>query len=237
MTSLWALTNVPSTGTIEPNMGTTMNDNNIASVLFGKVRRAILAILFSYSDQEFYLRQIVRVAGVGQGAIQRELANLQQSGLILRKTRGRQVFFQANKESPVYPELRGLIIKTVGVADVLRASLAELADSIKVAFIYGSLAKGSERSSSDVDVMIVGDVAFGDVVASLTSAQDDLNREINPSVFSPEDFRQRVARVDHFITSVLQEPKVFLIGGDSELRKLAKSGMAGATRSEHPGDF
>lgn len=214
------MTSVPIPGTIEPNMGTQAQDISTASVLFGKARREILAILFCHSDQEFYLRQIVRAAGVGQGAVQRDLASLTAAGIVVRTRRGHQVFYRANSESPVFPELRGLIVKTAGVADVLRAALADLSDRIVASFIYGSMARGTEKTSSDLDLMVIGDVEFGEVVSALRLAQDQLAREINPSVFHSDEMRQRIAEEDHFITTVLREEKVFLIGDEHDLRQL-----------------
>jgi predicted nucleotidyltransferase len=217
-------------------MGTTGGEVNAASALFGKARKAILAILFGQPDQEFYLRQIVRTAGVGQGAIQRELARLTQAELVIRTRRGNQVFYQANRQSPVFAELRGLTVKTVGVADVLRAALAEVADRVRLAFVYGSVAKGSQRTASDVDVMIVGDLDFGEAVEHLHSAERELGREINPSVFRVDEFSSRAAANDHFLRSVLREPKVFLIGGEDELRGLAEPRLVDKARDQQPGD-
>jgi len=139
-------------------MSTMSSIDSLSATLFGKTRRAVLALLYGHSDESFYLRQIVRTAGVGLGAVQRELKKLSGAGIITRKARGRQVYYQANQECPVYAELKNLVIKTVGVGDVIRAGLVPLADRIRVAFLFGSLVRGDERSSSDVDVMVVGDV-------------------------------------------------------------------------------
>ena len=208
-------------GTIVPIMSTLKTEIGGAAALFGKVRSGVLALLFSHTDQAFYLREIARAIGTGHGAVQRELAQLLRAGLVTRYRRGREVFYQANRASPVFPELHGLIIKTVGVADVLRESLAPLAERVEVAFIYGSFAKGEERAGSDVDVMIVGEVGFGEVVSAIRSAQDRIGREVNPSVFAPDEWRKRVVSSDHFITTILREEKLFLIGDEQNLRGLA----------------
>jgi predicted nucleotidyltransferase len=207
-------------GTIVPIMGTLKTEIGGAGALFGKVRSAVLALLFSHADQSFYLREIARAIGTGHGAVQRELAQLLKAGLVTRYRRGREVFYQANRASPVFPELHGLIVKTVGVADVLREALAPLAERVRVAFIYGSFAKGEERAESDVDIMVVGDVDFGEVVSALRPAQDRIGREVNPSVFAPEEWRRRVAGGDHFITTIQREEKLFLIGDEQDLRGL-----------------
>jgi len=201
-------------------MGTMRAKIGGAAALFGKVRSAVLALLFFHADQSFYLREIARAIGTGHGAVQRELAQFLRAGLVTRTKRGREVFYQANRASPVFPELHGLIVKTVGVADVLREALAPLAERVRVAFIYGSFAKGEERAESDVDIMVVGDVDFGEVVSALRSAQDRIGREVNPSVFAAEEWRRRVAGGDHFITTILREEKLFLIGDEQDLRGL-----------------
>jgi len=201
-------------------MSTLKTEIGGAAALFGKVRSAVLALLFSHADQSFYLREIARMVGTGHGAVQRELAQLLKAGLVTRTRRGREVFYQANRASPVFPELHGLIVKTVGVADVLREALAPLAERVRVAFIYGSFAKGEERAESDVDIMVVGDVDFGEAVSALRPAQDRIGREVNPSVFAPEEWRRRVAGGDHFITTIQREEKLFLIGDEQDLRGL-----------------
>ena len=132
-----------------------MRQDTIAEALFGKASRAILSLLFTRTDEQLYLRQIVRSCGTGHGATQRALKSLSDAGIITRRPQGRQVYFQANAACPVFKELKGIIVKTVGVADVLRAALAPLAEHIRVAFVYGSFAAGREKRGSDVDVMVV----------------------------------------------------------------------------------
>jgi predicted nucleotidyltransferase len=181
-----------------------------------------LALLYSHVDELFYFRQIARTAGVGLGAVQRELKKLSEAGIIRRTVRGQQVYYQANPECPVYTELKSLVVKTVGVGDVLRAALVPLADRINVAFLFGSLVRGSERSSSDADVMVVGDVTFAEVVSALGSVQETVRREINPLVYPPEEFRIKLAADHHFLKQVLEGPKFFLIGDEHELAKLVE---------------
>ena len=180
-----------------------------------------MGLLFSHTDRSYYLREIVRETGAGHGAVQRELGHLLRVGLVTRTARGREVFFQANRASPIFPELHSLMVKTVGVADALREALAPFADRVKVAFIYGSFASGEERAESDVDVMIVGEVGFDEIVSALRPAQERIGREVNPSVFAPDEWRRRVADHDHFITSVLREEKLFVIGNEHDLGGLA----------------
>jgi predicted nucleotidyltransferase len=204
-------------------MSTTINSiDSLSGTLFGKTRRAILALLYGHSDDSFYLRQIVRTAGVGLGAAQRELKKLSKAGIILRKERGRQVYYQANPECPVYAELKNLVIKTVGVGDVLRTALVSLSDRIRVAFLFGSLVRGGERSSSDVDVMVVGDVTFSEVVSVLGRVQETIHREVNPLVYPPKEFQSKLAAEHHFLKKAMEGPKLFLIGDEDELANLVE---------------
>ena len=197
-----------------------------AMILFGKVRRAILSVLFCHADAAFYLRQIVRTTGFGLGPVQRELKQLTQGGIIRRSVRGRQVYFQANLDSPIFPELKSLIIKTVGIGDTLRAALAPIAGQLEVAFIYGSIARGEEGPRSDIDLLVVGDIAFADVVVNLQAAQKLLGREIFPTVYPPDEFKAKMRAKHHFLTSVLKGSKIYLIGDENELRRLATKRLA-----------
>lgn len=202
-------------------MGTQPSDR-IGEVLFGRTRRAVLALLYGHADEEFYLRQIIRAAGVGQGSMQRELKMLVESGLVLRRALGRQVYFRADPDSPVYKELRGLLLKTAGVADVLREALAPLAVRIEVAFVYGSIARGDERRASDVDIMVVGEASFAEVSQALGPAQQRLGREVNPTVYSPAEYKKKLAAGHHFLSSVTERDKVFLLGDEHDIRRLGK---------------
>src|SRR5512139_90932 len=187
-------------------MSTSDYRDNLSETLFGKTRRAVLSLLYSHVDDAFYLRQIVRTAGVGLGAVQRELKQLSDAGIIQRIVRGHQVYYQANPKCPVFEELKTLVVKTVGAGAVIQAALAPLADRINVAFIYGSIARSLEGRDSDVDVMVVGKVTFAEIVLSLREAQKTIAREINPTVYPPAEFRSKVAIGHHFLNSVLRGP-------------------------------
>lgn len=188
--------------------------------MFGKTQRALLGLFFVRPEQSFYLRQIVRMAGIGQGAAQRELARWVEAGLLVRTRRGNQVYYQANTASSVFAELKGLTVKTAGMADVLREALAGLSDRITVAFVYGSVARGAEKTGSDVDVVVVGVVTFGEIAAALRNAQEQLGREVNPTVYTVREFRKKLEGGHHFLTSTMSAPKLFLIGGERELERL-----------------
>jgi predicted nucleotidyltransferase len=177
-------------------------------------------VLYLQPDQTFHVRHLIRLVGHGQGAVQRELRRLTEAGLLLRTVRGRQVYYQANREAAVFAELQGLLLKTVGLADVLRAALAPLASEVQVAFVYGSLASGRFGARSDVDLLLVGDAPFREVASALAPTQDILGREVNPSVYSVEDLQQRVAEGNHFLLSVLHESKIFILGGEDDLARL-----------------
>jgi len=183
-------------------------------------------LLFGHAEEMFYVREIARACGRGMGAVQRELAQLAAAGVLRRSIRGNQVYYQANPECPVFEELRGLVIKTVGVADVLRAALAPLADRIVVAFLFGSVARAEPRCESHVDLAVIGEVGFSELVDALAAAQQNLGREVNPVVYSPGEYRSKLAAEHHFVSSLLKEEKVFLIGGEGELAGLATKRLA-----------
>jgi predicted nucleotidyltransferase/DNA-binding transcriptional ArsR family regulator len=217
---------VPKRGTIVSTMSTFSETNNLSKTLFSKTRRAVLSLLYSNVEEAFYLRQIARSAGVGLGAVQRELKQLSGAGIIQRIVRGHQVYYQANSRCPVFQELKALGVKTVGVGATLQAALAPLGDRIHVAFIYGSIARSEEQMDSDVDVLIVGKVTFGEIVSSLREAQTTIGREINPTVYPPAEFRSKLAAGHHFLDDVLRGPMLFLIGDKLELARLAKKPLA-----------
>ena len=197
-----------------------------STILFGRTRRRVLAWLFSHPEERFYLRQIVRQSGAAHGAVQRELQMLTEGGILRRTVEGRHVFFQANRDNPIFPELHMLLLKTAGIVDVDRETLAPLADRIRVAFVFGSAARGELRRNSDVDVLVVGDVLFPAVADAFASAQARLGRDVNPTVYPPAEFRKKVRAGHHFLTAVLQEPRLFAVGGPDELARLGSERVA-----------
>ena len=202
-------------------MSTYKHRESTSQGLFGQTRTAILSLLYGHPDESFYLRQLVRETGAGNGAVQREVKQLSDAGLIVRKPLGNLVLYQANRKSPVFSELRGLLLKTAGVRDVLRGALAPLKNRIEVAFVYGSIAAQKDRADSDVDLMIVGDATFDEVVPRLSGAEKKLRREINPTIYPVREFRSKVASGNHFLTSVLQSKKMFVSGNENDLRELS----------------
>ena len=179
--------------------------------------------LLGHPDEAYYLRELARHIGGAVGAIQRELELLTASGLVRREVRGKQVYFQANQKAAIFTELQGLFAKTVGLVDILRESLMPLADRIHAAFVFGSAARGELHASSDVDLLVVGDVSFGDVIAAIQGAEKRLGREVNPTVYSEQEFRAKVLAKQHFVTAVLTEPKMLVLGQEVALTQLSGS--------------
>jgi predicted nucleotidyltransferase len=210
-------------------MITSSANNNLSNILFGKARQAILTLLYSHVDEAFYLRQIVRTTGIGLGPAQRELKQLMDAEIIIRNVQGKQVYYSANKKGPIFNELRNIVMKTFGAADVIRQSLETVADKIRVAFIFGSVARSTDGRGSDIDLIIIGKVTFGDAVSSLSQAQEILKREINPVVYSVAEFKKRVGEKHFFITDVLEGDKIFITGDEDELGRLAKQRLADKT--------
>jgi len=199
-----------------------MNENLLCSGLFGKTRQVVLALLYGRSDSSFYTKQILDAVRIGRGTVQRELKNLTDTGIIIREVQGRQVYYRANEKCPIFDELKSIVRKTFGVADVIRQSLASSARKIRVAFIFGSVAKSADDRRSDVDLVVVGRMSFGDVVSLLGPAEEKLAREINAVVYPTAEFRRKMREDHHFVKTVLEEDKIFVIGDEDELRRLAK---------------
>jgi len=218
-------------------MSTNSGHDRLAAALFSRNRRVILGLLFGHADEAFYLRQVIRASGGGAGAVQRELKQLAAAGIIRREVRGNHVYFQANPDCPIFGELKSLLTKTAGVADALRAALGPFAERIRIALVYGSVARAEQTRGSDVDLFVVGDVSFPEIVAALGPAQQELQREINPTVYPADEFRSKVAAGHHFLMRVLGQPKVFLIGNKNRLERLADKSMPDAPNAERPGSL
>ncbi len=189
---------------------------SLADQLLGSSRAAVLAVLLLRPDESLHVRELARLAGVSPGTLHRELRALTGLGLLQRRAVGRQVFYTANPSSPVFEDLAGLLRKTAGLVDVLRSALAPLADRIERAFVYGSMASGQTHAHSDIDVMVIGDLGFADVVLALAPAQESLRREINPTVLSAADFKRKRRQVDGFVAKVLKGSTLWLMGSNDE---------------------
>lgn len=192
----------------------------LSDTLFGRTRGAVLSILYGHVGESFYLRQLARRTDIALGPVQREVRQLVDAGLVTRKIVGGRTLYGANQESPVFPEIKSLVTKTVGMHDVLSIALDPLRKKINLAFVYGSVARSSETEQSDIDLMVVGRVDFGIVVSKLSEAQKTLNREINPTVYSVKEFRDKMR--GNFLKTVLSERRLFIIGDEDVLRELGQ---------------
>lgn len=195
--------------------------HSLAHELLGQTRSAVLSALLLHPQDSLHVRELARLTGASAGSLHRELRALSEMGLLIRQEIGRQVHYRANVDSPVFEELAGLLRKTAGVADVLRDALAPLADKLAFAFVYGSVAAGTERPGSDVDLMALGSVGFADLAHALAGAQATLRREVNPTVMTVRGFRQQLAAGDGFARSVFEGAKLWLMGTNDDLAKLA----------------
>jgi predicted nucleotidyltransferase len=211
---------------INPNMGITLQPATpthrvaagLASALFSKVQQRVLGVLFGNPGRSFYANEIIALAASGTGAVQRELAKLTEVGLITVRRHGNQKHYQANAVSPVFSELHGLVIKTIGVSDVVRAALSPLTPQIRAAFIYGSVAKAQDTATSDIDLMIVSDtLSYGEIFSALEQASTSLGRSVNPTVYTSREFDRRVRSGTAFLTRVIKQPKLWLIGSEHGL--------------------
>jgi uncharacterized protein len=200
------------------------NSDRIGTALFGKAKRVILANLFGSPERRFFVRELARLAALTPSTLTRDLKALVDAGIIERSAEGRQVYYRANDRSPVFDELRGLITKTFGIAETVRAMLSGVEAKIRFAAIYGSIAKGSHGADSDVDVLVVGDVSSSEFADELLQAQRILGRPVNPTVYSSSEF-PRAAKDSSFLDAVLGGPMLFVIGGPNELRR-ARQGKA-----------
>lgn len=210
---------IPISGIIKPIMGTKQPKPpvtaSLADALFPKVRQRVLGVLFGNVGRSFYANEVIALAQSGTGAVQRELVALAASGLLTVTKLGNQRHYQANAHSPVFAELRGLVLKTVGLADVLRTALAPLTGQIDAAFVYGSVAKQQDTAQSDIDVLIVStSLGYADVFGALDSAATQLARKVNPTLYTPADIAKRIRDDNAFITKVLDQPKIWLIGNE-----------------------
>lgn len=201
---------------------------DLGTVFFGAYRRQVLGLLLLHPDESFHLREIARATNTQPGTLRRELAQLADAGVLSREKVGNLVRYQADQACPIYDELRGILKKTAGVADVLREGLASLSDKISVAFVFGSVASGAERRSSDIDIMVVGSASFEEVVGALHSSQEELRREINPNVYSLAEFKKKAKEKGSFLARVLNGPKLFILGKEHDLRKLGANRKAKA---------
>ena len=195
---------------------------SLSSTLFPGYRRRVLGLLLLHPEESLHGRELARRTGLPPGTLTRELKRLADVGLLNCERRGNQLVYSANRRSPIFEELAGILRKTSGLADVVAEALEPLTDGIDVAFIFGSIARGTETQGSDVDLMIIGSVDFGVVVDALHLAQQQLSRDVNPKVFTPREWRHKLQGRDPFLREVVARRKLFLIGDENELEELGR---------------
>jgi len=216
-------------GTIIPIMG--MVNISISDVLFSKAQQQVLGLLYGQPDSDFYTNEIIRLTETGTGAVLRELKKLEASGFITVRKIGNQKRYQANPKLPFFAELRGIILKTFGLADILRKALSPLAKKLQLAFIYGSIAKQEDTAKSDIDLMIISDkITYADIFQLLANAEEKLCRKVNPTFYTPSEWTRKQKEGNNFIRQLLSQPKIFLIGTENELVTLGESGKGGSIK-------
>ena len=223
----FAYRQIPELGTIMPNMGTKVPksgrkaapNTGLADALFTRTQQAVLALLFGQPDRSFFKTEIIRKAGMGSGAVQRELERLEKSGLAEVRNVGNQKHYQANPASPLFAELASISQKTFGIAEPLRAALQKWKSKITAAFVYGSLAKRADTSRSDIDVMIISDeLTYADVFAAFEPVAEKLGRPINPTIHTRKEWSRQLKEDNSFHIRISRQPKIWLFG--SELPKV-----------------
>lgn len=208
---------------IEPILGmakkaSRQGRKSLADALFTKTQQRVLGVLFGQPDRSVYASELIRMAGTGSGAAQRELARLEDSGLVVSRRVGHQKHYQANPEAPLFGELRSIVLKTIGLAEPLRTALKPLSTSIRAAFVYGSVARATDRAASDIDLMLVSDtLSYAEVFGALERAARQLGRPVNPTVYTAAEFARRTRGENAFLTRVLDQPKIWIIGGEDDL--------------------
>ncbi len=203
--------------------------NKVASTLFGKARQAVLATLFEQPERKFYMRELSRLTGIGPGPLQHELSQLVEADLVLREPDGNRMNYRANPVNPVFPDLAGLIQKTCGMPVVIGNALKPLSAKISHAAIYGSVAKGTPGSRSDVDLLVIGDIEFGELVSAIEPVETKLGREISPRLFNESELHRRIEEADRFICGVVTGPLLLIKGEWDGIRDAARARAATGT--------
>lgn len=190
----------------------------LADALFSTTQQRVLGLLFGQPERSYYASELIRLVGAGSGAVQRELARLEETGLVTVRRLGSQKHYQANPDSPLYEELCAIARKTIGLAEPLREALSPLASQIVAAFVYGSVARREDRAASDIDLMVVSDsLTYADVFQALDPLGAILGRSVNPTVYSLRQLAKRVKDGNAFVTRVLAQPKLWIIGAEDDL--------------------
>ena len=216
-------TNVAKKATFVAKKATTMS---ILDSLFGMQRQRALGWLLLHPQQKLHVRELARLTETNAGSLHRELARLAECGLLLRTAQGNQVLYQANRRNPVFHELAGLFRKTSGIVGVLQQALQPLDEQIDAAWVFGSVARGEETENSDVDVLVVGELSFTDLVRSLHPYQEQLGREINPVLYAPAELKRKLSDDDAFVRELMTKPRLFLLGDEHDVGESVRDSKA-----------
>ncbi len=192
--------------------------NVLSEILSSRTRAEIFKLLFGTIERELHVREIQRRSGLNDSTIRQELRKLVRLDLVIGRKDSNRVYYRAKKSSPLYPELRNLVLKTVGLADILRGALQD--ERIKVVFVFGSIVDGKETADSDVDLFVIGDVGLRRISELLAGVSEKIGREINPHVMSKDEFRNRIETGEHFVSSIVKSPKLFITGTDRDLETM-----------------
>ncbi len=198
-----------------------MRKKRLVDALFPKTRRGILAAIYGQPDRWWYLSELAEHLHTRPSSLQRELGSLAASGILRQRQDGRRTYFQAESDSPVYPELRGIVVKTMGMASALHDGMGKFGDRIACAFLYGSIARREDHALSDADIMFIGSIGLSDLSPALRRLEKKFGREFNATCYAPGEFRKKVKEENHFILNVLAGEKIFLKGDAHELESLA----------------
>ena len=201
----------------------------LEALLGSKLRSKVLGWLFTHPDERYFVRQLTSLVKEDSTNVSRELSRLEKAGILVSTIEGKHKYYQANRQSPLFDELHGLMLKTVGVADIIKKALEPRMADIKLAFIFGSLAKKSENRFSDIDLLVVGNITFGEVVDLISTAEGTLNRELNPVVYTLSEFNKRISENHYFISDILSGDKIFVVGDENELQSLVEKRLVKGT--------
>jgi predicted nucleotidyltransferase len=202
-------------------MGMQWARKGLGSALFSQVQLRVLGLLFGQPDRAFHTSELVRLVGSGTGAVQRELAKLAGAGIATVTMSANRKLYRANRQSPIFHELHGLILKTAGLLEPIRQVLERYRAKIEIAFVYGSVASGDDTAKSDIDLMVIGkNLAYGELYAALQQAEQTLLRPVNPTLMTRQEWKQKLADQRSFVRKVVQQPKLFVFGTDDELKRI-----------------
>ena len=207
-------------GSIIPNMGTSKKPLGLAGALFSQVQLRVLSLVIGHPDRSFQLTEVIKAVGSGRGAVQRVLTKLTAAGIVNVLPSGSRKVYQANRASPIFDELHGLILKTVGLLEPIKNALKKYRSRIDAAFVYGSVARGEDTATSDVDLLIIGrGLAYSEVFAALQRAETSLLRPVNPTLMTPDEWEAKAAGKNAFVTRIMNAPRLFVFGSPDDIER------------------